>query len=135
MGHARMEHGKPVAVASEDKGARIAIVREITQGLTSPLSFGVIVHHDLPGLEPELVAGVPVHTGVASQGKIGGIAIFSDNNERFTVVVLGVWIEEEVTRERTRDGELEVGRDGPALASGVNRPEEVFEFNDGVLVT
>lgn len=133
-GHARMEHGEPVAVASEDKGARIAMVGEIARGLTS-LSLGIIVHHDLPGLDPELVAGVPVHTRVASQGKIGGIAVFSNDIERLTVLILGVWIEDEATRESTRDGELEVGRDGLALASGVDRPEEIFEFAGGELVT
>ena len=124
-----MQDGERVAVASEDEGARVAVVRK---GARSP---AIVVEDHIPGLESEVGAGIGVHAGVAAQGKLGRVAVLADDVEWFAIFVLRVGIGDEAASKSATDRELEVGWDCPALATCSNGPEEILELNDGVLVS
>ena len=124
-----MQDGKRVAVAGEDEGARVAVVRK---GARSP---AIVVEDHIPGLESEVGAGIGIHAGVAAQGKIGCVAVLADDVEWFAILVLRVRIDDEAASKSATDRELEVGWDLPALATGSCGPEEVLELINGVLVS
>ena len=98
-------------------------------------SFGVLVHDDLPGLEPEVGAGIGVHTRVAAQRKLGRVAVFGNDIEGLAVFVLRIGIDDETARKSTTDGELEIGWDRSALTNGSDGPEEILELTSSILIT
>jgi len=124
-----VQDGKRVAIAREDEGARVTVVRKV------PRSLAIVVDDNLPGLESEVSAGIGVHARVAAQGKLGCVAVFADNVEGIVILVLCVGIDDEVVSKSVMDGELEVGWDCPALANGSDGPEEILELTGSVLVS
>ena len=124
-----MQDGERVAVAREDEGARVAMVRKVAR------SLAIVVDDHLPGLESEVGAGIGVHARVAAQGKLGRVAVLADNVEGIAILVLRVGIDDEAASESATDGELEVDWDRPALGNGSDGPEEILELMGGVLVS
>lgn len=124
-----MQDGERVAVAREDEGARVAVVRKVAR------SLAIVVDGHLPGLESEVGAGIGVHARVAAQGKLGRVAVLADDVEGIAILVLRVGIDDEAASKSATDGELEVGWDRPALANGSDGPEEILELTGGVLVS
>ena len=127
--HSRVQHGERVAVSREDQGARVTVIREVARGLA------IVVHDDLPGLEPEVGAGIGVHTRVAAQRKLGRVAVFGNDIEGLAVFVLRIGIDDETARKSTTDGELEIGWDRSALTNGSDGPEEILELTSSILIT
>jgi hypothetical protein len=124
-----VQDGEPVAVAREDEGARVAVVRKVAR------SLAIVVDDHVPGLESEVGAGIGVHARVAAQGKLGRVAVLGDDVEGVSILVLRVGIDDEAASKSATDGELEVGWDRPALANDSDGPEEILELTGGVLVS
>ena len=124
-----MQDGERVAVACEDEGARIAVVRKVAR------SLAIVVDDHFPGLESEVGAGIDVHARVAAQVKLGRVAVLADDVEGVTILVLRVGIDDEVAGKSVADGELEASWDCPALVNGSDGPEEILELTGGVLVS
>jgi hypothetical protein len=124
-----VQDGERVAVAREDEGARVAVVRKVAR------SLAIVVDDHFPGLESEVGAGIGVHARVAAQGKLGRVAVLADDVEGVAILVLRVGIDDEAASKSATDGELEVGWDRPALANGSDGPEEILELTGGVLVS
>jgi len=124
-----VQDGQRVAVAGEDEGARVTVVRKVA---SSP---AIVVDNHVPGLESEIGAGISVHAGVAAQGKLGRVAVLADDVEWFAILVLRVRIDDEAASKSATDRELEIGWDLPTLATGSCGPEEILELTNGVLVS
>jgi len=122
-----VQDGERVAVAREDEGARVAVVRKVAR------SLAIVVDDHLPGLESEVGAGIGDHARVAAQGKLGRVAVLTDDVEGIAILVLRVGIDGEAASKSATDGELEVGWDRPALENGSDGPEEILELTGGVL--
>jgi hypothetical protein len=124
-----VQDGKRVAIACEDEGAQVTMVRKVAR------SFAIVVHHDLPGFESVVSANVCIHARVAAQGKFGRVAVLADDVKGMAIFVLCVGIDDEAARKSATDGALEVGWDCFALANGSDRPKEILELTGVVLVS
>lgn len=127
--HSRAQDGERVAVAREDEGARVAMLRKVAR------SLAIVVDDHFPGLESEVGADIGVHGRVAAQGKLGRVAVLADDVEGVAILVLRVGIDGEAASKSATDGELEVGWDRPALTNGSDGPEEILELTGGVLIS
>ena len=124
-----MQDAECVAIARKDERARVAMFRKVAR------SLAIVVDDHLPGLESVIGADMGVHARVATQGKLGRVAVLADDVEGIAILVLCVGIDEEAASNSATDGELEVGWDRPALTNGSNRPEEILKLTGGVLVS
>lgn len=124
---ARMKHGERFAFAGEDECARVAMIGE-TPGSLEAMSLRVVVNDNFTGLDPKLVASVPVHSSRSSEGELGGAAILGKNDKWVAVLVLCLRVENAATRGSTCDGELQVSRDLVALLVDLDGPKQVFEL-------
>lgn len=98
-----MQDGECVAVAREDEGARVAVVRKVAR------SFTIVVDGRFPRFESEVSAGTGVHARVAAQGKLGRVAVLADAIQGVAILVHRVGIDDEALSKSAADGELEVG--------------------------
>lgn len=55
--------------------------------------------------------------------------------EGLSILALCVGVSDKAVRRSTTDGELEVGWDLPALANGIDGPEEILELSGAVLIS
>lgn len=79
-GLSRMNHSKRFTIASEDEGARVAVIGKIRF-----LSLVVIIDGDLLGLQTGLVTYPGYRARTTSEGEVGGTAIFGNDVKGFTV--------------------------------------------------
>lgn len=124
---ARMKHGERFAFAGEDERARVAMIGEIPGSLEA-MSLRVVVNNNFTGLNSKLVASVPVHSSTASEGELGGAAIFGKNDKWVAVLVLCLRVENATTRGSTGDRELQVGRNLITFLINLDGPKQVFEL-------